>query len=417
MSTLSRVKTWTQEVLTAADLNAEFNNIINDYNGSIDENNLGTIQNIVFSNATSTDTIDITASSTGAALVVNNDFKLDANGQVEFGGSLSPGYISNLGFTLSSGTFTITDAGGTALSSTNPAWITVPSVTAGQMVCLKITSGGTFNDDAHASSHLTNLGHGITETAHWSSDMPWFIYVCNEDDTGTNAGFFISRRPNLSVTPAATYIHDKDAAASNDTDSSIFGMWSDDSGKASKPCRCIGAFRMQWSTTTDDWTVQTPGNTDGIGEHAINATCGTVWTFPEGQNGNESGQYHSVTDSSTTLTFASTDSVYKISRTGEVQFTVDTGAVSANGGDGTTLFSFVPILPNSAYSVFVKGPHGSGEFIINDAIYGITAFFSDIPTGRIIFRYDDQTGSWGTVDDDLFVGITDSISYSVTYSI
>ena len=41
MSTISRIKTWaTAETLTAADLNAEFNNIVNDYNGSITNANI-----------------------------------------------------------------------------------------------------------------------------------------------------------------------------------------------------------------------------------------------------------------------------------------------------------------------------------------------------------------------------------------
>jgi hypothetical protein len=41
MSTLSRVKTWnTADTLTAADLNAEFDNIVNDYNGTITNANI-----------------------------------------------------------------------------------------------------------------------------------------------------------------------------------------------------------------------------------------------------------------------------------------------------------------------------------------------------------------------------------------
>lgn len=41
MATISRVKTWaTGDVLTASDLNAEFNNILNDYNGGITNANI-----------------------------------------------------------------------------------------------------------------------------------------------------------------------------------------------------------------------------------------------------------------------------------------------------------------------------------------------------------------------------------------
>jgi len=41
ISTISRIKTWnTSDTLTAADLNAEFDNIVNDYNGTITNANI-----------------------------------------------------------------------------------------------------------------------------------------------------------------------------------------------------------------------------------------------------------------------------------------------------------------------------------------------------------------------------------------
>lgn len=73
MSTISRQTIWsTGDTLTAAALNNEFNNIINDYNGSINENNLGTIKNLVLSNSTTTTVIDVTNTSTGAVLEINS---------------------------------------------------------------------------------------------------------------------------------------------------------------------------------------------------------------------------------------------------------------------------------------------------------------------------------------------------------
>ena len=47
MATISRVKTWVDnEVLTASDLNGEFNNIDNDYNGGITNANISASANI-----------------------------------------------------------------------------------------------------------------------------------------------------------------------------------------------------------------------------------------------------------------------------------------------------------------------------------------------------------------------------------
>ena len=50
MSTISRIKTWaTSDTLTAADLNAEFNNIVTDYNGSITNANISASAAIAYS--------------------------------------------------------------------------------------------------------------------------------------------------------------------------------------------------------------------------------------------------------------------------------------------------------------------------------------------------------------------------------
>lgn len=83
MSVISRSKVWvTGDVLTASDLNGEFNVIFNDYNGSIDENNIGTITGPItwsvtgsnraqtITNAGTGDTIRMIITSTGPALVV-----------------------------------------------------------------------------------------------------------------------------------------------------------------------------------------------------------------------------------------------------------------------------------------------------------------------------------------------------------
>lgn len=68
MSTIARSKVWvTGDLLTASDLNGEFNTIINDYNGSIDQNNIGTITGTVtFSVSSDVDLLDLTKTGTGA---------------------------------------------------------------------------------------------------------------------------------------------------------------------------------------------------------------------------------------------------------------------------------------------------------------------------------------------------------------
>jgi len=253
-------------------------------------------------------------------------------GLLEYGGSNTPGYMSNLGITYAGGTFSITDAQGAALSTNNPGWVTVPSTTGGQLICLPVTAAThTFDDDA-GTSNLTNLGFGITETVNWSNQMPWFLYVVNEDDTAGGLGFFIARAPNLIWTPAAGLIHDYDGAAGTDTQASIFGMWNDDAGKANKNSALIGAFRMTWSTATDDWTVAALNNfQDGLGYGQINKILTQAWSFPLGQNGAASGTY--LIDNGGTAPIQSTNNyVYSIGLDGYC--TVSYNSQGDGGTDG-----------------------------------------------------------------------------------
>ena len=209
-------------------------------------------------------------------------------------GATTPGWMNNLGLdydTIVADTLVISDSGGVVLSGTNRGYVTVPSTTAGQLVVLEVSAGGSFIDDGGASD-LTNLGWGITETAHLAEDRPFFLYVvnrANSDINGAdgNSAFFISANPCLRTTPAAANdIGDTSAIPVNDTQDVILIMDAVTvANYVSLPCQLIGAFRMQWSTTTDDWTVQALSNRDGLGSSALDATFSTVWTMPVNQMG------------------------------------------------------------------------------------------------------------------------------------
>jgi|TARA_R100000656_G_C3866441_1_gene111166 hypothetical protein len=73
MTQISRSKIWvTGDVLTAADLNGEINVIHNDYNGSIDEDNLGTITgNVTWSYSGNVDGITMTKTGTGSGSLLD----------------------------------------------------------------------------------------------------------------------------------------------------------------------------------------------------------------------------------------------------------------------------------------------------------------------------------------------------------
>ncbi len=279
--------------------------------------------------------------------------------------------IYNLGITYAAGVFTVTDSQGNPLSATNYGSVLVPSVTAGQTIRLKVTSGGSFNDDAHASSSLTNMGWGITETANWANDRPFFLYVVNRansniDGADGSSMFFISDIWNLSTTPAAANsIGDTGAIPVTDAQGSILIM--DDVTVAdyvSLPCKLIGAFRMQWSTATDDWTVQALTSKDGVGEQALNATFATEWTLPVGQMGAEAGKHYTTSGGATALTFAPTNSVlYYIKKDGTVICSHVHEDQSANGATVATILWILPYIVGGSLNNFANS---GGKGIVNN---------------------------------------------------
>lgn len=254
------------------------------------------------------------------------------DGIIKRAGSQTPGWISNLGISYAAGVFTITDASGSTLHAENPGWITMPSTTVGRFVALKVTTAFSFQDDAHATSHMTNRGFGVTEAADWAEDRPFFLYAVNKanlDFTGADgaSSFFISAVPHLTTSPSD--MGDTAASASNDLQSS--GMILDDvtpGDYASLPCRLIGAFRMRWSTTTDDWTVQTLAAGDGIGEQNLAMTFSKKWVMPLAQGGAVAGKYF-ADNGGTAPVFTTNLYFYYLDRDGrvriEMHFTGDGG--------------------------------------------------------------------------------------------
>jgi hypothetical protein len=258
------------------------------------------------------------------------------SGIIKYSGAYTPGWVSNLGLSLSGGTLTITDVSGNTLTSSNPGWVTVPSTTAGQLVTLKVTTSMSFNDDAHASSDLTNLGFGITEANNWANDMPFFIHVINRgntdiDGTDGNSVFAISRSMSFSLTPAAANsIGDTDAIPVTDNYLSVLIMASVTTANyTSLPAQLVGGFRMQWSSATADWTVQTLSNLqDGFGFARLHYFFNKNWTYPTAQNGAATGT-HLLDNGGTAPVFSSTTYGYKLTASGLVHVFI---AMSGDGG-------------------------------------------------------------------------------------
>lgn len=324
-------------------------------------------------------------------------------GSIEYSGSLTPGWMSNLGIDLSAGVFSIVDAGGAALSGSNPGFVTVPSTTGGQMVTLKVTAGGTFNDDSHASSSLTNLGFGITETVDWAEDMPFFLYVVNRansaiDGSDGSSAFFLARDPRMSTTPSSgDDIGDNATIPVNDSQDVILLM--DDvtvANYTSLPCQLIGAIRMQWSTTTDDWTVQALGNSDGLGATQLKKTFSTWFTMPIAQNGAEAGKYLGD-NGGTAPTFTTNSWLYRIRDDGScdvnINFTGD-GGIDGIGTDDIQL-----ALPYAQAATGFTTYGGVSGFISNASSQGKIGNF-DIATAAAVASIRTAADSGGNLTDN-----------------
>ena len=210
-----------------------------------------------------------------------------ATGWVKAGATVPQAEMKqNLGFTYAAGSGTFTVRGSNAsLSASNPAYVTLQSKSSpGDNVLYTITADQSFIDDNGTSEIVGNL-FGATTSIAWDEDVPFYLYAVGNDDENTIA-FMISRNPAAYVSPAAASIGAPDDAVA-DSQTAFFSLENiDESLYDSNPCLCLGSFRMQMSAS-DDWTVQTLTNNDGIGKFQENV----LFSMPRGQNGAASGSY------------------------------------------------------------------------------------------------------------------------------
>lgn len=287
----------------------------------------------------------------------NNNFGILNTGIIDFAGATSPGWVSNLGCTLSAGTFTITDAGGAALSATNPGWVTLPSQTAGRLVSIKVTANQDFIDDSGASEIITNI-FGVTSGIAWADDCPFYIYAV-PNDAETAIAFMISRIPHATRSPVQAAIGAPDDAVADDEGDFFSFDNLDETLYDENPCLCIGSIRMRM-TASDDWTVQTLTDQDGIGRFHFD----TFFTFPLNQNGAEANTYIAA-NGGTAPTFGTTQYVYRFSPNGNVEVFADMSVDSGTDGIGAVESRFsLPVL---------AGPTGFTELLVNSNAYTETA--------------------------------------------
>lgn len=370
------------------------------------------------------DTHDIGSASKRVAEIHTNDLYVYDDAFIELlsrVGATNPGWINNLSIELQAGVFKVVGIDGTVLSSENPGYVSVPSTTAGRTQILKVTSGGSFNDDSHASSDLTNTGFGITETVDWASDMPFFLYVINRGNTDIDGAdgssvFAIARNFSMKTTPsAANSIGDTGGGpVTDDQDSIIILADVTVANYVSLPCQMIGAFRMQWVTSTDDWTVQTLGNGDGLGATQIQKTFATRWAFPAGQNGAVSGRFMLLNGATTVPQWSTQTYFYNILPNGNLWISVvlEGDGGTDGGGIGIAAQLAVPYMINTdhAQNIVIGIARVTGSGVAENGNHARAA------DGELFLTFSSVGGASGTtLDSEDFGNGTRSFKLSGVY--
>lgn len=252
--------------------------------------------------------------------------------------------VSNLGLTYSSSTLSVAGADGSALSSSNPGYVTLPSaVTPGTLITHEITSNVGFIDDTGASEIIGNL-FGLTTSIAHAEPIPFCLYAV-VDSTDSNIAFMCSRTFGYSQTPTVASIGDPSSAVADVTRA----MWSFDditeANFAQQPCLAIGSFRMTMSAS-DDWTVQALNDGDGIGRFQENVQ----FTVSTGQFGAASGSYFQA-NGGTAPIFSTQEMVYTIHESGtfDLYFQVDAASTPGAGAVASLIgLPYQPFLANTS---------------------------------------------------------------------
>lgn len=316
---------------------------------------------------------------------------------------------NNLGISYSSSTFSVNASDGSALSASNPAYVTIQSkLTPGKLVTIAVTSNQTFIDDTGAST-INNNSFG-TATATWTYDVPFFLYAVT-NTTETAISFMITRVPHRTTSPIAGHIGKTGSALA--TESSRMFALSDPvvADFAECSCLCIGSFRMTKQNTTD-WTVSSLAATDGIGRFQSQQR----FFMPPGQSG--TAGYHPNANSlffnnGGTAPHTTNVGIYSISRDGLVSYFV--GCTCTQTGVGSV--SLAAALPFFAFAsgggLTALGIATRQQSSVASAVRG---FYQTVGDYYVTFvRGNDTTASCLNTDVAYIAPNGDQFKFGLTY--
>jgi len=286
-----------------------------------------------------TDPLSVTAAPTTGQLLVGST----SNDPILLNSQMMQGHrchFWNLSFTHTAGVLTIAGADGTALSTTNPAYVTMASnVTPGRLVQHVITANQTLT-----ASDMTGNTQGTTASIAWGENLLQYV-CCFADSSDANLVFGITRLPNLIITPASSAnIGDPSAANMNQQ----YGLFSFDditeSNYTSKAIGYIGSFRAS-KDASDAWTFTSLDVSDGAGQ--FNEARGLV--FPTNQNG-AAANTHFQDNGGTAPHFTTITMNYYIGLSGNIFVSVFQGGDGGTDGAGAVgLTMSTPFISRDSY--------------------------------------------------------------------
>jgi hypothetical protein len=332
------------------------------------------------------------------------------------------GLVVGLRLSLTSGVLSFLGQDGNALSSSNFGHVPCRSNTAGKKIGLKMATPITLNDFASGSTHLSGIGLGVTEANDWANTLPLFLYSVSKSDsdiadTDGSSAIFISRNPNLHVTPASTLIGKKSTAPATDNQYAIvlLGTTYTVANYASLPCQLIGAIGATWDASDASYTFVALSTTGGLGEEELNRIFGTDWTMPLAQNGAATGT-HLHANGGTAPLFSTNTYTYQVRRNGEIAVKYH---LSGDGGtDGAGAVSTRMSLPLAVLYVTGRSLSAWGGDIIaattltNDAM--VLAALVD-GNSYCQFAYESSAVQTSNVRNDNFTNGARQISGTFSY--
>lgn len=318
----------------------------------------------------------------------------------------------NIGIAYSAGTFTVQGANGSALSSSNPGYITIGSqVSPGRLVRLTITANQTFIDDAGASQ-IVGEEFGTKAGTAWSNDRPFFLYAVNKDDTAANLLFGISPCPSFERSPSsATLIGYKSSPSSTPSDASLwlFGSSLTTSQWLSLPVLRIGGIRMRKSSS-DDWTVQALDASDGI--RPVNYEKSNFrWSAGEAP-GTAAGTFFTSVSAPTWASPGNIVANYQLLIDGTILAIFNTGAANSctNGGNASQTRVALPFFTNSTFYGTITSNPGLVGNVRTAAVVG--TLIGDVAPGAagnelLVYKNDFATAvannSFSNTADDIYL--------------